>query len=248
MPAVAPRPRKYYLRLVEFGLIILLVLLDFGYPVVYAFNATRPAPSSIGAYSPRDFGQNYEEILLAAPDGIHLSGRYIPSQNKAAVILLHGYGSNRLNMFVHAEIFARHGFGVLLYDARASGQSEGDRRSYGWKDLEDVSTAIEYLQTRPDVDPARIGIAGISTGVEVALGAAARYPDLAAVLADGAGFPVQADIPDPITLEDYGKAYFESWLNTSDPDIRWILRENLKKNRLVKMYAAWVSRMQKEGI
>ncbi len=49
-------------------------------------------------------------------------------------------------------------------------------------------------------------------------------------------------------LPDEGKAYFESWLTTSDPDIRWILRENLKKNRLAKMDAAWVGRMQQEGI
>jgi pimeloyl-ACP methyl ester carboxylesterase len=203
MSAAAPRSRKYYLRLAEFGLVILLVLLYFGYPVVYAFNATRPSPSTTGAYSPLDFGQPYVDILLTAQDGMHLSGWYIPSKNKAAVILLHGYGSNRLNMFVHAEILARHGYGVLLYDARASGQSEGDRRSYGWQDLEDVIAAIEYLQTQPDVDPERIGIAGISTGAEVALGAAARYPGLAAVLADGAGFPVQADIPPPASLEDY---------------------------------------------
>ena len=35
----------------------------------------------------------------------------------------------------------------------------------------------------------------------------------------------------------------EKWLASPDPDIRWIMRENLKKNRLVKMDAAWVARM-----
>ena len=34
----------------------------------------------------------------------------------------------------------------------------------------------------------------------------------------------------------------EKWLVSPDPDIRWIMRENLKKNRLVRMDAAWVAR------
>jgi hypothetical protein len=49
-------------------------------------------------------------------------------------------------------------------------------------------------------------------------------------------------------LPEEGKAYFKSWVNTPDPDIRWILRENLKKNRLAKMDAVWVDRMRKVGI
>ena len=35
----------------------------------------------------------------------------------------------------------------------------------------------------------------------------------------------------------------EHWLAGPDPDIRWIMRENLKKNRLVKMDAEWVSQL-----
>ncbi len=46
-------------------------------------------------------------------------------------------------------------------------------------------------------------------------------------------------------LPEEGKAYFESWVSTTDPDIRWILRENLKKNRLLKMDSAWVGRVSR---
>ena len=42
-------------------------------------------------------------------------------------------------------------------------------------------------------------------------------------------------------LPDAGKPLMEKWLTSSDPDIRWIMRENLKKNRLVKMDAGWVA-------
>jgi hypothetical protein len=44
-------------------------------------------------------------------------------------------------------------------------------------------------------------------------------------------------------LPDAGKALMEKWLASPDPDIRWIMRENLKKNRLVKMDAEWVLRV-----
>ncbi len=43
-------------------------------------------------------------------------------------------------------------------------------------------------------------------------------------------------------LPDAGKPLMEKWLANPDPDIRWIMTENLKKNRLVKMDAGWVRR------
>ena len=43
-------------------------------------------------------------------------------------------------------------------------------------------------------------------------------------------------------LPDAGKPLMEKWLVSPDPDIRWIIRENLKKNRLARMDAAWVVR------
>jgi hypothetical protein len=43
-------------------------------------------------------------------------------------------------------------------------------------------------------------------------------------------------------LPDAGKRLMENWLASTDPDVRWIMRENLKKNRLVRMDAMWVDR------
>jgi hypothetical protein len=40
-----------------------------------------------------------------------------------------------------------------------------------------------------------------------------------------------------------GKAAFENWVGHPHADINWIVRENLKKNRLVKMDSAWVARV-----
>jgi len=39
-----------------------------------------------------------------------------------------------------------------------------------------------------------------------------------------------------------GKAPFEKWLQTTDTDIRWMLRRNLKKQRLSRAHPAWAKR------
>ena len=41
-----------------------------------------------------------------------------------------------------------------------------------------------------------------------------------------------------------GQAAMEPWLASRDPDVRWIMKENLKKNRLARLDKAWVNRWQ----
>jgi len=43
-----------------------------------------------------------------------------------------------------------------------------------------------------------------------------------------------------------GKPVFEQLLTINDPDVRWIIKENLKKNRLLKMAPEWVAYIQKK--
>lgn len=43
-----------------------------------------------------------------------------------------------------------------------------------------------------------------------------------------------------VALPEAGKPLLEKWLNSQDKDIGWIVKENLKKNRLVKMDVGWV--------
>ena len=43
-----------------------------------------------------------------------------------------------------------------------------------------------------------------------------------------------------------GKPFMEKWLDHPDKDIRWMMKENLRKNRLIKMDAAWVKECMKK--
>jgi hypothetical protein len=50
-----------------------------------------------------------------------------------------------------------------------------------------------------------------------------------------------------VALPDEGKALMEKWLVSADKDIKWIMRENLKKNRLARMDASWVEEWQSKS-
>jgi len=102
-------------------------------------------------------------------------------------------------------MLARHGYGVLLFDRRGEGRSEGEPNSWGWSGERDVFAAISWLQRRPDVDPRRIGGIGLSVGGEMMLEAAAEDDRLAAVVSEGAGARAFSDAmdlpaPDPVAL------------------------------------------------
>jgi len=51
-----------------------------------------------------------------------------------------------------------------------------------------------------------------------------------------------------VAAPEPGKRLMERWLTSPDPDIRWIMHENLAKNRLVCMDAAWVAHAQAQQV
>lgn len=122
-----------------------------------------------------------------------MSGWYVPSTNGAAVVLLHGASSTRSAVLDHAVVLARHGYGVLLFDARGHGRSGGHAMEFGWFGDVDVSAALSYLEARPEVDPQRIGAVGMSMGGEQAVGAIAGDVRIRAVVGEGVTGRTAAD-------------------------------------------------------
>jgi hypothetical protein len=96
-----------------------------------------------------NIGADYEQVSFTTSDGLELAGWYIPSKNGAAVIAFPGRNGPQ----THTRMLARHGYGVLLFDRRGQGESEGDPHAFGWKGEKDIKAAIAFLQRRPDVDP-----------------------------------------------------------------------------------------------
>jgi pimeloyl-ACP methyl ester carboxylesterase len=184
------------LRLTGFGifsLVLVVVALMFFTSYQSTISDSTPAPSEVEI--PEDLPFDVEEVTFMSEDGLRMAGWFVPPKNGATLILLHGYSANRLQMRWHAEVLTAAGYGILMYDERASGESEGEYRSYGWEDPADVGGALLFLNNRQGVDPAKIGIAGCSIGGQIALQSAAAYPEIGAVWADGPSSVRASDIP-----------------------------------------------------
>lgn len=162
-------------------------------PLVVAVSAVNVPRRDVRALAPGELGRPAREVSLRTADGVRLAGWYVASRNRAAVVVLHGASSNRAAVVPHAAVLARHGYGVLVLDARGTGRSGGRAMNLGWWGERDVAAAFAFLARQADVDPGRIGALGESMGGEEAIGALAAVPGLRAVVAEGATGRIAAD-------------------------------------------------------
>lgn len=207
------RPPHYWRNILLFALIASLVgflFLQYGaYPYLLAKAHAHPPHQPLCCNTPADYDLEFEDVSFETADGLTLQGWYVPSENGAAVLLLHGIGSTRVMMLGIGDALAQAGYGVLLFDLRSHGTSEGDVLPFGGSEAEDVHAAVAYLQARSEVDPDRIGALGWSLGAQVAIMGATADSDVKAVVADGPGATALADWPPPETLDEWLYAPFD---------------------------------------
>ena len=158
----------------------LLATSHLAFPVIESYAVTNTSDGSVPA---PQLGADHEDVSFRTSDGLRLTGWYVPSQNGAAVMVFPG----RTGPQRHARMLIEHGYGVLLFDRRGTGDSDGEPNGWGWGSEHDVHAAVEFLQNRPDVEPGRIGGIGLSVGGELLLQAAAENESLDAVVSEGAG-------------------------------------------------------------
>lgn len=202
------RDRRYWRKLIVFTVIALLagVLLAwwiiFGIimPLIQVDGMMRPVRAHVCCVTPIDHGLAYDDVTFATRDGVILSGWYIPSRNRAAVMVLHGLGGNRISRLGAALALAEADYGVLVFDLRAHGESGGDTISYG---AEDARAALALLRERDDVDPNRIGALGLSLGAMNIVFAAAQEDGIRALALDGLGQAAFEDFPPPEDVRDF---------------------------------------------
>lgn len=131
-----------------------------------------------------------EEVAFdSVDDSVRLSGWFFAAEDARpapSVIMCHGIWTGRRECLPLALRFRDAGYNVLCFDFRAHGLSSGRYTSVGHLETNDVLGAVAYLKTRPEVDPARIGVIGFSMGAAATIQAAARTDAIAAVVADSA--------------------------------------------------------------
>lgn len=123
---------------------------------IMARSFVAPHHEAVGS-APTGSPFEIKRVAFTTVDGLKLSGWYFPATGKPGVVMLHGYWGNRRHMVDRALLFRRAGFSVLIYDARGSGESEGEMISFGYHERNDLLAALGYMRSQGVVDIACLG-------------------------------------------------------------------------------------------
>lgn len=157
----------------------LFVIVPVSVAVYFVHKPALPVPATA-------IGIEHKLVALETSDDLTLAGSYAPGHNGAVVILVHSSGGDASGAIAsRARLLARNGYGVLAYDARGGGESEGRPEKLGWTWHRDVQAAIDFLEDQ-GVHAKHIGALGLGTGAEAVLETAGRDRRIAAVVAEGA--------------------------------------------------------------
>lgn len=154
--------------------------------------------------SPDDFGiETWETVQFANNEGLMLTAWYISPTSKtegATVIFVHGYSGNRGNLLSQAAMLVEQGYGALLLDLRNHGDSEGDLTTMGLLEIYDVQAALDFVLAQPGVNPDRIGLVGHSMGGATVIRAAARLPEIDAVVAESSFTSLEENVVEGVRM------------------------------------------------
>jgi len=124
------------------------------------------------------------EVSLSASDGTVLRAWSLRPLhgNGDVVLLLHGHTDNRTGMLGHADLLLRHGYAVLLPDARAHGASGGALATYGFLEADDVRRWFDWIENTET--PHCVDGLGESMGAAQLLQSLRTMPGFCAVVAE----------------------------------------------------------------
>jgi dipeptidyl-peptidase 4 len=164
-----------------------------------------------------------QNVTLEAEDGLKFNNQLFlpkglkPGEKRPAVIFVHGGPVRQMLLAYHYRWFyhvaygvnqwlASQGYVVLSVNFRSgigygkSFRQAPDTGARGNAEYQDVLAAGKYLQSRPDVDPKRIGIWGLSYGGLLTAQALARSSDIFAAGVDIAGVHLYGSSLDPESI------------------------------------------------
>ncbi len=141
-------------------------------------------PQDLGGAENLDARAHHVRIPL--PDGDQLDGWHLAGGGRGALLLLHGFGRTHDRMWRYGDFLNRAGYDLLAVDFRSSRRRARMPTTLGHHELPDAQAALDWLHALPSLAGQPVGVLGESLGGSVALLLAARNPDVAAVIVDGA--------------------------------------------------------------
>jgi dipeptidyl aminopeptidase/acylaminoacyl peptidase len=125
--------------------------------------------------------EGMRDVAFRSASGDLVKGWFVPSRNRAGVILAHGSSADRRQLLPEATILARHGYGVLMFDSPGHGESSGSVK-WGEPERQGLVAALGFLANESGVDTTRLGALGFSMGGVIVAQVAARDTRLRAIV------------------------------------------------------------------
>jgi len=174
---------------------VVVLVVGVGSLDFYLIHRLAHPPRQALQASPRDF-----QIILQKPmwseekwknaDSTPAVGWFL-SQGKPApaVVLSHGYGSNRAALLTLGFELWKSGYHVLLLDLRGHGESPVKWSGLGTYEKDDLLSAIKFLKNRKneigqDLLDGRVGLYGVDLGGYASIVASGQSPSVRAVAVD----------------------------------------------------------------
>ena len=188
----------------------------------------KPAELQLEARWDKVFAQsskvNHSKITFVNRYGITLAADlYVPknAQGKLPAIAVSGpFGAvKEQSSGLYAQTLAERGYLTIAFDPSFTGESGGYPRYVASGDIntEDFSAAVDYLSTREDVNPDKIGILGICGWGGMAINAAAVDVRIKATVA--------------ATMYDMSRVTANGYFDSLDAEGRYKLRQTLAIER-----------------
>jgi dipeptidyl aminopeptidase/acylaminoacyl peptidase len=177
-----------------------------------------------------------EPVEVPMADGSSLPGYFVPAQNTRkskppAVVFFDGLDvTKELQYFRGVPELVRRGISVLVMDGPGTGEAIRFRKQYLRHDYEVAgSAALDYLRTRGDVNPSRVGVMAISLGGYYASRIASIDRRFKACVAWGAIWDYHA------TWKRRIDAAFNADLSVPGHHIEWVLNAKSLDDALEKL-------------
>ena len=132
-------------------MLISLVALSLGYlglGLLVVLWMTGPKRRSPWA-TPASVGLEYEEVEVLSTDGIRLRSWWVPAQDSSkAAVLIPGWGGYKFedHLLQTLPVYHDAGYSLLMLDLRAQGDSDGKRRTLGYREVRDVRGSLAWLR------------------------------------------------------------------------------------------------------